>query len=546
VVRSRRARGRSQSAERAEPTSGFEHGTSHDVSRPATRTAGEEEVVVTGFPIDLEQARKRAKELLRAARAGDAAAVERIGAAPRLADAQRAIARELGHPSWADLKHAVEAGRATLEERLGRFVEAATEARRDEARRLLERDPELADSGLVPALLLGDGERVADALRRDPELPRRGLAPLGWPPLLYVCHSAFLGHGGERTPGLVALARTLLDAGADPNATAPSPNWPGSTWTPLYGAAGVAHEPELTRLLLDAGADPDDDESVYHACESRDHAVLRLLIDHGAAVNGTNALPHMLDYEDLDGARILLEAGADPNEGSPGAALRHAVMRGRGPEILELLAAHGAELDAAGADGLSAYRIAARRARRDQLEALRRLGADATTTPADDFLGACASGDGEHASRILAGHPDVVAGLAPHDLSLVAEASTWEDPEPVRLMLDAGFPTDARGGAYGGTPLHWAAWWGRPATAELLLERGAAVEARSEAELSTPLGWAAHGSRHAPPGGDQLAVAKLLVAAGARVEPAFVDAASDDLSAWLAATTTAGARTEAP
>jgi ankyrin repeat protein len=254
----------------------------------------------------------------------------------------------------------------------------------------------------------------------------------------------------------------------------------------------------------------------------------------------------MLDYEDAEGARLLLEAGADPNEGSPGAALRHAALRGRGPEILELLAAHGAELDGAGEDGLTAYRIAARRARRDELDALARLGADTTTTPADDFLGACADGDGARARTILAEHPDVVSGLSPHDVSLVAEAATWDDPEPVRLMLDAGFPTGARGGAYGGTPLHWAAWWGRPATAGLLLERGAEVEARSGAELTTPLGWAAHGSQHAPSGGDQLAVAKLLVAAGARVDPAFVDAAADELAAWLSAATPAGARTEAP
>lgn len=35
----------------------------------------------------------------------------------------------------------------------------------------------------------------------------------------------------------------------------------------LYGAAGVAHDPELTRILLGAGADPNDGESVYHSTE---------------------------------------------------------------------------------------------------------------------------------------------------------------------------------------------------------------------------------------------------------------------------------------
>jgi SAM-dependent methyltransferase len=56
--------------------------------------------------IDLDHARRRAKELLKAAKAGDAAAVARL---PRrhepivLADAQLAIARELGFPSWPKL-----------------------------------------------------------------------------------------------------------------------------------------------------------------------------------------------------------------------------------------------------------------------------------------------------------------------------------------------------------------------------------------------------------------------------------------------------------
>src|SRR5690349_19519708 len=56
--------------------------------------------------LDLAQARRRAKELLQAARADDADALARL---PRrhdpvvLADAQLAIARELGFPSWPKL-----------------------------------------------------------------------------------------------------------------------------------------------------------------------------------------------------------------------------------------------------------------------------------------------------------------------------------------------------------------------------------------------------------------------------------------------------------
>ena len=52
--------------------------------------------------LDLDQARRQAKELLRAARSGNAQALSRLRSdrTPRLADAQAAVARELGFPSW--------------------------------------------------------------------------------------------------------------------------------------------------------------------------------------------------------------------------------------------------------------------------------------------------------------------------------------------------------------------------------------------------------------------------------------------------------------
>ena len=63
------------------------------------------------FRLNLEQQHKRAKDLLKAARAGDADALRRLRAAgfsspaaPKLAQAQHCIARELRFKSWADLK----------------------------------------------------------------------------------------------------------------------------------------------------------------------------------------------------------------------------------------------------------------------------------------------------------------------------------------------------------------------------------------------------------------------------------------------------------
>lgn len=62
-------------------------------------------------PLSLEQQKKRAKELLRAARARMPAAMARLGnveSEPRLSDAQRAIATELGFAKWTDLKAHIE------------------------------------------------------------------------------------------------------------------------------------------------------------------------------------------------------------------------------------------------------------------------------------------------------------------------------------------------------------------------------------------------------------------------------------------------------
>src|SRR5688500_7589940 len=66
------------------------------------------------FRLNLEQQRKRAKDLLRAVRAGDTAARRRIAdavdlpvpdaATIKLADTQFAIARELGFRTWRDLR----------------------------------------------------------------------------------------------------------------------------------------------------------------------------------------------------------------------------------------------------------------------------------------------------------------------------------------------------------------------------------------------------------------------------------------------------------
>jgi ankyrin repeat protein len=203
------------------------------------------------------------------------------------------------------------------------FIRAATGRRRSRASALLEARPEIAGDKWVRLVLGAGWEGVVS----EPG------GPLGWAPLLYVCHSVFASP---------SLARSLLERGADPNATFTNEYGEMSA---LYGAAGVVHDPELTRVLLEAGANPDDGESVYHATEAPSPECLRALLEHGATVEPI-MLAHALDDERMEHVRLLLEAGADARE-----LLAFAVRRGRGPEYLRLLVENGAELEHRSGEG---------------------------------------------------------------------------------------------------------------------------------------------------------------------------------------------------
>jgi ankyrin repeat protein len=388
-------------------------------------------------------------------------------------------------------------------------VLAATGGRAARAEALLREHPQVAGDPWV-ALVLGRG------WTGDVELPG---GPREWPPLLYAAHSALAG---------VAVVEDLLRRGADPNATAPGQYGP---ITALYGAAGIVHDPERTRALLEAGADPDDNESLYHATETADPACLRLLLEHGARTSGTNALAHALDYEALEPVRTLLEAGADPNEG---ALLAHAVRRGRGPEAIELLARHGADVDRPGGETWrgdvplrTPYQHAVLRARDDVAETLRRLGGGTAVAPEDRRVAALARGeapDGPLPERLDVDQQEVVilAALAGHVDVVVA-------------TVGAGF-TGVVGGSPAGTLLHHAAWVGAPDIVRALLDRGADPRARAPDGGATPLGWAAHGSGHRDErGGDYVEVARALVAAGDAPTAEHAAEAEGPLRDWLAA-----------
>jgi ankyrin repeat protein len=381
------------------------------------------------------------------------------------------------------------------------FVLAATGRQRTRAEAMLAAGPELADDPWA-GLVLGRGWRA------DPNVPG---GPRGWAPLLYVCHSCFPS---------AALARELLARGADPNATFENEYGHMSA---LYGAAGVAHDAELTHALLDAGADPDDGESLYHATESRSTACLELLLQHGARTSHTNALSHALDDERFDHVRLLLEAGADPNEH---AHVAHAVRRRRGPEYIRLLAEHGADLDRPGGETWrgnvplrTPYQHARLRGRDDVARTLEELGASTEVDQTDAAIESLARG--ERPTTPLPHHPDVDAQ------EVIVLAALGGHVDAVVDAVGPGF-RGVVGGSPEGTLVEHAAWVGDAALVARLLALGA--------EPGAALGWTTHGSRsHRAPGRDYVAVAELLVAAGAPLEAGLLDDAEGPLYAWLEA-----------
>jgi ankyrin repeat protein len=486
-----------------------------------------EEIVME---IDLNQARRRAKELLRAARAGDADALARMreDRTPRLTDAQRAVAAELGFASWPALVAHTEAAVGDRGERHARLVNAALSGRDDTVELLLARDPTLASAGLDVALVLGDEDAVTAALDRDPSLVARDLPGVGRRPLSCACHSVFLRPSSPRAPGVRRVVALLLDRGADVNEVHHNEYGAMSV---LYGAAGVAHDPETTRLLLERGGDPNDGESVYHAVEADDTTCLELLLAGGATVRDTNALGNAIG--DPVKVRVLLEHG-DLRPSDP--ELRDALLYARDPAVVKLLIAHGAALDARARDGRTPYSRAARLKSEETMQLLAAAGASTELDPAAEWIGAIIRGDREHAARVKADHPDLV--LHHDDAEELPRWASAGDDAVVARLLDAGVPIDARG-IDDGTPLHYAGMWGRGSTVELLLARGADPELMGgpREHPGTALSWTAWGSRNFPAAAERLdgylAAAAALIAAGARVTEGMIEVAADELSVQL-------------
>jgi ankyrin repeat protein len=377
------------------------------------------------------------------------------------------------------------------------FIEAATwHGDLKEAEVLLQQHPELRASDVHTAAILGDVAAVERFLAADPGSAKTKSPPFGGDALVYLTLSKYLRLEPGRTPAFLRAATALLDAGADPNEGFWTTGQYPEHETPLYGAAGVAHNPELTRLLLERGADPNDPEAVYHSPETYDSRAMQVLVETGRLTPENLALMLIRkhDWHDYEGVKYLLGRSVDPNhQWQPGKIpIHHAVARDNSSDIITLLLDHGAD-PRARKDGATAIERAARRGRGDLLQLFRERGFPIELQGVDRLIAACALDDAATIADMREREPRAVSELLAQGPKLLAEFSGTWNTAGVRHLLDLGVPVNARyeGDGYfdiakNSTALHVAAWQSRPDLVRLLVERGADVQAK-DAQGRTPL-----------------------------------------------------------
>lgn len=460
---------------------------------------------------NLEQQRKQARELLRAARAAEPEALRRLREHhPRfdesgrlaLADAQLVIAREYGFASWPRLKAFIDQvsrpgptrpyvldgvwydqrARGLVEMHRGALPNALAQIRAWHPTFAKASDVEIAasaftldDARLVYARQHGarDWDDFLDQLasvgrggagsefaqgfaaieERDAEHLEKLLAE----------HPGLAGEQGTNGNTLLNLAvaieradgpmvRALLAAGADPNA----PNDRG--WTALHQAASIDRLP-LIALLLEAGA----------------------AVTVSAHGDGGTPLAAALFWGHRGAARLLSEVAIVPDNLRINAAL------GRVDRLPRFFREDGSLAPEAGA-GRGFYRP--------------HSGFPAWSPSADreEILGEALSWAARNGA--VEGMDFLVERGVDPDASVyrgtpLMFAVAWRKPAAVRWLLEHGADPNRRAPFHGQEPgritaLHLAAQTDDPELVRLLLDHGADRTIRDENYDSDPAGWAEH------------------------------------------------------
>jgi len=489
---------------------------------------------------NLEQLRKQAKSLLRAAQAQEPLALERFRSLPQpgksatsmslaLHDAQSVIAREHGFKSWNELRDHIEEQSLSFAAAVEEFLHCATGSARPRALRLLALHPAIAHANLHTELVLGEAESVAARLRKHSQAATEAGGVQGWPPLLYVCHTCLHHDAPERAAGLVAIARELLAQGADPNAEYHFQWHNELPRTALWGALCATSHLPLAETLLAAGANPTDGVSMHINAGIGNLAALELLQRFGANVDGIAAgvppLCYILGWattvtERASGVRWLLEHGADANLawGELGDAPLHMAAQRWDVPMTELLVRYGADIHRRRKDGRTSHTLAEMHGNRDVAAWLLAHGARDELSVLEQFVSACTRADRARADSMLQAQPALRRGLRPEHHLMLHVLAERGDANALDTMLACGFDANASS-SDGVTALHQAAMKGRADAVRVLLVHGASPNALDGMFSATPLMWAAEGWPHnSDPRADHLGAARLLINAGSPLE----------------------------
>ena len=473
----------------------------------------------------LENLKREAKRWLRELREniGEARArLERVfpdaPSTPALRDVQHALAREHGMAGWSELKHRLDANASPRAEKsraevVHWFLENACPDHhvrggpahvmaRHTAMRILERYPEIAHDSIHTAVVCGELAEVERLLTEQPHLASekssasspdrsgpggagdlfRDIGPKGWDPLLYACFTRLPRPAAN--DNALAIARALLDAGADPNAYFMAG---GSRYTPLVGVIGEGEEDRpphpqrdaLVRLLLDRGAEPYDIQVVYNTHFHGDVLWLLKLIHEYSLKAGRAA-----DWADPEWS--MLDMGG---YGSGARWFLNIAVKNNDRELAEWVLSHGASPNAAPArdrrlSKLSLHDEAVRNGLTEMAKLFVRYGAERSTVAlegVETFTAACFRLDLGEAQSILVMHPEYLQSTAP-----IFAATKRDRVEVVELLLDLGTSPDVEDGTRQ-RPLHIAAYNDSLRVGQLLIERGAEIDPVETNWGNTPL-----------------------------------------------------------
>ena len=491
---------------------------------------------------NLEHLKKQAKELLRGLQERDSAATRRFrslagfseGANLKLADAQHVIAREYGFSSWPKLKEHVEAIAKALEpaEMLSVAVCASDAGK---TARVLESHPELkarlnepmANYGSLPAILAAvqrtDRKTIDVLVAAGADINARGVSWTGGIGVLDECSpdiAAFLIERGAILDAHAAARLGMFDklqefVTADPGVVR-ARGWNGQT--PLHLASTV----EIAQYLLERGADIDALDRQHESTPAQ----------HMLRVTQARHFPR--DRQDV--ARHLVARGC-----------RTDILMAAALGDLELVRRH-VEGDPACVrmrvseeyfpkqdprSGGTIYNYIFGPMRTPHLIA-RDFGHDEVfrflmeRSPEDVKLSqALDLGDEGLFRAWLVSRPNFVENLSDEDHRRLPDAAQNNNTVAVRLMLEAGWPVDARG-EYKMTALQWASWHGNAEMVREILKYDPDIELQDCDHDITALVSVLHGSEHSwhRDTGDYVATIETLLDAGAKAPKV-----TDDLEA---------------